>query len=508
MKIAVVTDVHLHDLEGGYGWLEEGSGDIALRTLEDTMASTRVFNESDAAFRAVLDDIVRRGIRDVVLLGDYSDDGQPGAVAALKRILSAYETAHGLRFFATFGNHDCFGPERRHQEKWLTKADGLAPRRVTSDPRSPAADAIVRDGMIGMSTPDAIVAMAHYGISRPDGVLHWETPFTDHDGARRFRREAHAADGPDASYLVEPQDGLWLLMLDANVSDRFDGLWLVRSNAAWDHVLAQRPYILDWIADVCERADRMGKMLLAFSHYPALPLAMTVERGFPVAACTPDWLKRMPSLQSGRALAEAGMRWHFSGHMHVAGRVELDGLVNIAVPSPVAYPGGYVVVAGDHGNIDCEFVRLETAPGFDTAFAAYRAQLRSTGMPDACHEALAAADYESFLRAHQRGIIAAKNIPKDWPPKLHEHLDTPLAQLPDAASCLAGALRFRPDMAKLRLGQLLEDYYFIRSGGEETIRALPEDRIAFYRHLGTAAHASGQTDQPFARLAMFLAALL
>ncbi|AQZ53979.1 metallophosphoesterase family protein [Martelella mediterranea] len=508
MKLAVVADVHLHDLEGGYGWLEAGSGDVALRTLEDTMASTRVFNESHAAFRAVLDDIVGRKIRDVVLLGDYSDDGQPGAVAALKRILSAYETAHGLRFFATFGNHDCFGPVPRHQEKWLTKADGLAVRRVTSDPRAPAADAIVRGGMIGMSTPDAIAAMAQYGITRPDGVGHWETPFIDHDGARTRRCEDHDPEDTDASYLVEPQDGLWLLMLDANVFYRLDGLWQVRSNAAWDHVLAQRPYILDWIADVSERAQRMGKTLLAFSHYPALPLAMTVESGLPVAACTPDWLKRMPSLESSRALAEAGMRWHFSGHMHVAGRVEWDGLINIAVPSPVAYPGGYVVVTGDYENLDCEFVRLKEAPGFDTAFPAYRAQLRSAEMGDACHQALAAADYESFLRAHQRGIIAAKNIPKDWPPELQEHLDTPLTQLSDGASCLVGALRFRPDMAKLRLGQLLEDYYFIRSGGEETIRALPEGRIAFYRHLGTAAHASGKTNQPFARMAVLLAALL
>ncbi len=43
MKIAVVAYVQLHDLYGGYGWLEEGSGDIALRTLEDTMASISVF---------------------------------------------------------------------------------------------------------------------------------------------------------------------------------------------------------------------------------------------------------------------------------------------------------------------------------------------------------------------------------------------------------------------------------------------------------------------------------
>lgn len=42
MKVAVVADVHLHDLFGGYGMLEDGSGDLALRTLADTMASTRV----------------------------------------------------------------------------------------------------------------------------------------------------------------------------------------------------------------------------------------------------------------------------------------------------------------------------------------------------------------------------------------------------------------------------------------------------------------------------------
>lgn len=97
MQIAVVADVHLHDLYGGYGMVEEGGG-LALRTLADTMASTRVFNESHAAFCAVLDDIVRRGIRDVVLLGDYSDDGQVDAVAAVKRLLSDYEDRHGLRF--------------------------------------------------------------------------------------------------------------------------------------------------------------------------------------------------------------------------------------------------------------------------------------------------------------------------------------------------------------------------------------------------------------------------
>ncbi|TNB46310.1 metallophosphoesterase [Martelella lutilitoris] len=508
MKLAVVADVHLHDLYGGYGWIEQGSGEIALRTVQDTMASTRVFNESHAAFHAVLEDIVRRKIRDVVLLGDYSDDGQPGAVAALKRILSAYETEHGLRFFATFGNHDCFGPEQRHQDKWMTKADGLAPRLVTSDPRSPAINAVVRDGMIGMSTPDAIADMARYGITRPEGVVHWETPFSDHGGVQQRGCEDHAADGLDASYLVEPQDGLWLLILDANVFYRLDGRWQVRSNAAWDHVLDRRPYLLDWIADVVERADRTGKTLLAFSHYPALPLAMTVERGLTVAACTPDWLKRMPSLQSSRALAESGMRWHFSGHMHVAGRVELDGLINIAVPSPVAYPGGYVVVTADSGDPACECVRLESAPGFDAAFPAYSAQLRSSGKAAVGTEALSVPDYQGFLQAHQKGLIASKYMPQDWPPELLKNLDTPLAQMLTDVPRLAQEFKDRPPAAGLCLGQVLEDYYFIRAGGSQTIGALPEDRIAFYRRLGSAVNAGDEACLPIERMAMLLAALL
>ncbi len=507
MQIAVVADVHLHDLYGGYGWIEEGSGDIALRTFEETMASTRVFNESHAAFMAVLDDIVRRGIRVLVLLGDYSDDGQPGAVAALKRILSSYEERHGMRFFVTFGNHDCFGPATRHQAKWLTKGDGLDPLLVTSNDETPA-PAVFQIGMLGMSTADAVEAMANYGFIRPDNVLHWETPFGHSDDlARGYPVDSNPA-GLDFSYLVEPLEGLWLLILDANVFHRENGAWQVRSNAAWDHVLKQRPYMLNWIANVAERASRSGKMLLAFSHYPALPLAMTGKGNMRRAASTPDWSKRMPSLESGRLLAQAGIRWHFSGHMHVAGRIEYDSLVNLAVPSPVAYPGGYVVVTCGEGSVDCEFARLKDVPGFDTATAAYNAQVRRADMGPAFHETIAAKDYSDFLHAHQKGVITSIHLQKDWPPGIVESLNIPVRQLLSAAPYLASQLKHWPDIGEFQLAHMLEDYYFIRSGGEETMRALPDERISFYRHLGNALHASGTTGMPIEYLATLLAALL
>lgn len=396
LRIAVVADIHLHDLHGGYGLIAQPGSTIACRTFEDTIASTRVFNESHPALIATLDDVAGRGIRDVVLLGDYSDDGQPGAVAALKEILSLYEKRHGLRFFATFGNHDCFGPEPRDQAKHLTLGAGCEPVLVTSDEHA-AAPAVVSPLMRGMSTAEAMQAMAPYGLTRQEHVFHWETPFGEH--ARLDERYPPGGDPrfPDASYLVEPQEGLWLLMLDANVFSAKDGGWQVEANAAWDHVLACRPYLIGWIEDVAQRAARLGKTLLAFSHYPALPLPFMDEGAAAVASEV--WLARMPSLESGQRLAQAGLRWHFSGHMHVAGCVSANGFTNIAVPSPVAFPGGYALVEANGDAVDIETIPMPYTPDFDLAKAIYAADTDALNS-HALSPMLSAATYESFLQEH------------------------------------------------------------------------------------------------------------
>ncbi|MES5100279.1 metallophosphoesterase [Agrobacterium sp. BA1120] len=489
MKIAVVADVHLHDLHGGYGMLEEGGDALALRTLEDTMASTRVFNESYPAFIAVLEDIVQRGIRDVVLLGDYSDDGQLGAVSAVKCLLSSYEEKHGLRFFLTFGNHDCYGPEPRHQAKRLTKTDGLQPVIVTSDEHADET-ALIRSDMRGMSTLEAMEAMANYGVARPVDVLHWETPFGDSDQPNDRRTAGSDASGLDASYLVEPQDGLWLLMLDANVFQKVGDVWELRADAAWDHVLAARPYLLEWITDVARRAAQSGKTLLAFSHYPALPLALAGEGDAVGAACTPDWLKRMPSPESGRQLAKAGIRWHFSGHMHVGGQMELDGLVNIAVPSPVAYPGGYAIVNTDPDKVDIETVQLDEVHGYDVAFLAYRAQTAHTSN-DAFTNALAAPNYSGFLRAHLQNLIENRHLPEDWTPEFRATLDTSIGQLFDVDAL--GLTERWPQFTPLPLRQMVDDFYFLRADG--AANGLSAEKIAFYGDLcaGTMVEESVKT---------------
>ncbi|MEH0074177.1 metallophosphoesterase [Pannonibacter sp. Pt2] len=480
LKAAIVADVHLHDLYGGYGLGERSSGALSLRTFADTAASTRVFNESYPAFIATLEDIVRRGISTVVLLGDYSDDGQPGAVTALKRILSDYETNHGLRFFTVFGNHDCFGPLPRHQSKWLTAGGSTAAVLASSDPCAPE-PAVFAPDMLGMTTAGAMQAMASYGIARPAGVLHWETPFGARDGLDERYPQGGDPALPDASYLVEPQEGLWLLMLDANVFHRAGAGWKLKADAAWDHVLTDRPYLINWIRDAAQRAKRQQKTLLACSHYPVLPLTLEDTGSGVRAGGTASWQERMPSTHAGQTLAAAGLKWHFSGHMHTAGQVELGGLVNVAVPSPVAFPAGYCVVEASHGSVHVETIPLAHVPGFDIAFAAYGDEIRH-GSISGSHKMLASGIYADFLQAHLRQLVATRHVPADWP-RLLPCLEQPIGHLLPSGGPFDRLFTRWPDMALLPLCSVLEDYYLLRACGGEVSGAVDQTRAEFYSGL-------------------------
>ena len=125
MKIAVLADVHVHDVYGDYdfaGVLNSRTGLRAtVRTLKDTVELTRIFNESYFAFMTALDDIVSRGIRHVVLVGDYSDDGQRTSVAGVVAILRRYTAEHGLSFLCGHRQSRHRPPVRRPSYEKVSK---------------------------------------------------------------------------------------------------------------------------------------------------------------------------------------------------------------------------------------------------------------------------------------------------------------------------------------------------------------------------------------------------
>src|SRR5690606_17297116 len=79
---------------------------------------------------------------------------------------------------------------------------------------------------------------------------------------------------PDASYVVEPVEGLWLLAIDGNVYQQTGSEHLSPfknwrgSSVGFNQASQLKEHQLDWIKKVSEEADKRGKLLVSFSHYP------------------------------------------------------------------------------------------------------------------------------------------------------------------------------------------------------------------------------------------------
>lgn len=514
--IAVIADAHFHDPKadfGAGGVIVEGQR-LFLRSFADSIKSTRLFNESDRALRHALDDVSRRGIRHVVLLGDYSDDGQLATLKALDALLDFYRSG-GMRFYAVPGNHDIFGVSGRHRAKRFLNAEG-GMDLVTSDPQrsaGPEEDRVITSaGMRCTGYPDGLPR--HSGLFRASDYLHWETPFGAGDAPEDRLYKAGSSEGTarrlmDASYLVEPFEGLWLLMIDANVFVPIDGVagddeatLADSSDAGWNAMLMQKRFVLDWMKDVSGRARHLGKTLLAFSHYPALdPLDRTGADERAVLGET-ALLRRIPESEVGAALIAAGIRVHFSGHLHANDTARIaqpDGfLVNISVPSLVAFPAAYKIVSIGTGQLAIETVEIGDM-ALDPGIAdLYRMEARRTGLNAAA--LLDAEDYGAFVSAHLGYLVGRRYLKREWPDPLAEAARTmTLADLANNGEAL---------LADIPIMTFLGDWYRVRMGSDLGLADVTPERLQAYRRLSerlaTCAPDKGGVQWSFARLlAMF-----
>lgn len=513
-SLAVIADIHFHDIEGDYGvpGIDVGARSLTLRTWADTRTSTRVFNESALAFEAALDAVVVRGIRHVVLLGDYTDDGQRQTTASIATRLAGYEERYGLRFYALPGNHDIFGPSGRHQAKRFLQADG-SNILVTSDRAETAPGRVVNSDMYCEGYPLGLLPMAAFGYFRRPEYLHWETPFESSDSAvdRLYTVSSLGGENTyslmDASYLVEPEAGLWLLMLDANVFEPRDGdfpagseqAFIDSTAAGWNAMLRLKPFILDWIADVAKRARHLGKTLLAFSHYPAIdpfddPTGAE-QALFPQSNMT----KRKPASAVAEALIAAGITVHFSGHLHVEGvtrhRSDRGDLVNVAVPSLVAFPPAFKHLKIDHNAVVVDTIDLSALPLDREVMALYERECICSGEP--VDPAIPAETYGQFLRLHTSALVQHRYFPKEWPQPVVDCLALmSLEQLcldertrPDmldaaklAAACQQAEFT-QQDLTQIAMSEIVSDWYCLRQAGGLALPVLGERRMKLLQWL-------------------------
>lgn len=493
IRLAVIADPHFHDC----GWIPRNSAlPGAIRSYADTIDSTRVFNESGPAFRAALDMAVAQGARLAILIGDLTDDGQEPNTHGAMSLLSEYRSRHGLRVFSTPGNHDLFAIHGRPMIKTFIAADGQ-PVAVDSA-RSPDAATL--------GTLPALQKMARLGYQPDPEDLHWETPFGTDPGWGARSYDVASPDGGtscrmiDASYLVEPVAGLWLLSIDANVCVPRNGAtdftdpaqFHDPTDGGWPAVLCHRAHLLPWMKDVAQRAQAAGKQLIAFSHYPALdPLGNASADE--VALFGPTGLaRRAPGDDVARAFADTGVGLHFSGHLHVNDTARHSGpkgrFLNIAVPSPVGFPPAMKMAEIAADSITLRTLSLAAAPAHDAAFVAYRSEAAYAGQP--APDATGATDYGGFMDAHLRSVVGRRYIPREWPADMAAFVAT--RRMTDLLA-LIGVDGQAPDIA---LQAFAEDWYRLRKGGEAAIGYIPAERLAFYRQLCARLPVTEGTGMP------------
>jgi 3',5'-cyclic AMP phosphodiesterase CpdA len=508
-KIAVIADPHFHDI----AWRPEGWPDApgAVRTLADTIESTRVFNESYHALPAMLDDIVSRGIRLVVVAGDLSDDGQAHTIAAAAAVLRDYSARHGLRFFATPGNHDLFAIHGRHQSKRFLNAEGTH-TLVTSDagaPQNGSVAKVVTATMHCGGYDAALRAMAPFGFFRDRRDLHWESPFDSDDRLEARTFEIRSADGRtvrrmiDASYLVEPEPGLWLLSIDANVFEPRDGdldpaverSYIDSTDAGWNSMLRNKPFILDWMKDVADRAARQGKQLIAFSHYPMIdPLAGTSADEKRLLGDA-GFLLRAPVPAVAEAAAATGIKVHFSGHLHLNDTAACNKggrfLVNVSVPSAAAFPSAYKTVHAQNGSLRVETITVANVPSYDAAFTLYATEAARTGKD--YRSILASTSHGDYLSRHLGALTAQRHLPREWPPGLARLVPrltlADLWRLADAAprppdDALPDDAGMGPaGMGDVPFMEMVADWYRLRKGRALAFDFIARERLPLYRSL-------------------------
>ncbi|MFR9649031.1 MAG: metallophosphoesterase [Rikenellaceae bacterium] len=457
VKIAVLADVHLHDIYATLSDVEfenapvDGDNrNLLLRPMAEQLRSTRVYNENYFAFIAALDDIVSRGVDYVIMPGDFSDDGQVNNIVALRNILSGYSQKYGVEFFITTGNHDPVRPFTRSDVaiNFLNK-DGGKERFYGSENR---AGGVVSRDVQHLGYEGIVNNLSSFGFLPQPSYLYWESPYSSHDYAsynfedalaessisnREYAINQQGVTLPDASYLVEPVEGLWLLAIDANAypfTPKFEDeprnpLNFGSPSSGYVTTLEHKKELFKWVESVAQRAKALDKRLISFSHYPVVDFFDTASAD--VARLLGEdkmQLGRNPDGDVADIFADAGIKLHFAGHMHIDDVGEHttakgNKIVNVQVPSIAGYSPGYKIMSLKDGVATIESVTIDDVPNFDVLFPFYEQEyqyLLSSGEANLwSRDILASTSYREFITYHLHELVRLRFIPS-WQHNLDE----------------------------------------------------------------------------------------
>lgn len=545
--IAFLSDIHLQEVYADLnsakfkGVPHPITGKLAtIRTMGSQLNSTRLFNENYFALLAALEELAKKKVKLVVLPGDFTDDGQPMNVRALRDILADYAARYEMRFFITTGNHDPVSPFGGPGGKTdFLGTEGQNQAIASNTGIFPSLDAAITTQIYHWGYAEICEALADFGFFPAKKDLFWTHPFETFDydsytwanakSSASLDKRTYLLPGtqlriPDASYLVEPVEGIWLLALDGNTyspgpntSNPKPEDWS-GSSVGFNLASKVKSHQLDWIKKIAAEAEKRGKRLISFSHYPLVDYHNGASEEMKALFGKEKFqLTRVPDKAVSEAYAQTGLQVHFAGHMHInqtsAHNTQTgEQLINIQVPSLAAFPPAYKILEEKQpGQLHIQTEILEEVNRMDEFFELYSMEHRwlTTANPKALwnKEILETTDFLAYTQFHLRELIRLRFINSDWPKdlgllvnaldarSLQQWAASPKEKKEAYLNQLLLDQQALPADA-LKAGSLMEDFYLIKNGGDLGKTLVPQERLNTYSQVFAAIKAEDTKSNP------------
>lgn len=543
IKVAFLADVHLQDIYAEFtdtdykGILNPETGNYnTVRAMGSQLRSTRLFNENYFAFLSALDDLVTKDIKLVVLPGDFSDDGQPINIKALKRILTKYTDKHGIQFFLTTGNHDPVKPFSVAAGKTDFLGEKGKIQAILSDSSlfDPSKDyalpPVITKDIQKWGYTEITNELSDFGFYPQKEFLYWDTPYSNysydeytHDVAneesalekRIYQPTNSNVSVPDATYLVEPIEGLWLLAIDGNVyipkenmiENTLDGNDFSGASVGYNHVLDYKKKLISWVRKVTEEAKKRDKTLVAFSHYPMVEFNDGASEELK-ALFGEDKMQnhRIPNEVVSEIFADAGIQLHIGGHMHsndtgIHTSKNGNTLFNVQVPSLAAYPSAYkVATLHPDKKIEIETISMDSVVDYNSLFSLYRQEYKHLEeRRDATiwdKNILAVKSFPELTELHLQELVRLRFLKEDWPTELKNEL----LSKSGAALLFLNALEIDSDSREFQefttwTGlDMIQDFYRLKNGDDLAKKEIGAKRLAQYARVCSNLIESSHTE--------------
>ncbi|MCQ4036046.1 metallophosphoesterase family protein [Kaistella montana] len=551
-KIAFLADIHFQDLYGNFsdneyrGVINPKTGKPTLmRTMQSQLNSTRIFNENYFALFAALDDIADQGIKIVALPGDFTDDGQAYNLRGLKKILDQYEAKYQMSFYITTGNHDPVRPFRREAGKNDFLGENGSPVGIFSHPNGKKESIITKD-IAESGYREILDWMKNFGFSPSEKDKFWQTPFSkksyseyhyqdalqDAEIQNRTYESSSGFQVPDLSYISEPVEGIWLMAIDGNTyipekktGSPTDPNTYGGANDGYNNAIKYKSHLLSWVKRMTQEAEKQNKILIAFSHYPMVDFNNGATPELAELLGKDKWqLSRVPNENVTNAFAEAGIKIHFAGHMHIndseTKSISNGKMIrNFQVPSLAAYLPGYKVITIESGgNIRVETKTIANVKRYKELFPLYEQEYQklSKTTPEKIwnKKILKTKNYKEFMLFHLTELVRLRMLPSEWPKDFVENTKTingldilNKTRTPNMDENLRNQRLRSVDFKKWSFTDVLLDLYKFQSAGGLATQDIPTKRLQQYAFLEKQLACFKPTDQLGQQLKLFFSIL-